>query len=96
MIYYEQLSNGDIGRYTNSARLAQQYGWTGQTDTEPIRYKNKLYLQNDLEAIKESDTTIENHETVSETTLAVMEAIAAQEERIAELEVLKQQLQKGV
>lgn len=55
MYYYEQLENGTIGRYTNNAKLAKRYGWTGQTDTEPIPYNGKYYLQADYEAIIQSD-----------------------------------------
>ena len=54
MYYYEQLENGTIGRYTNNAKLAKRYGWTGQTDTEPIPYNGKYYLQTDYEAIIQS------------------------------------------
>lgn len=31
MIYYEILEDGSIGRYTNSEKIAQKYGWSGQT-----------------------------------------------------------------
>lgn len=55
MYYYEQLENGTIGRYTNNPKLAVKYGWTGQTDTEPIPYNGKYYLQADYEAIIQSD-----------------------------------------
>lgn len=54
MYYYEQLENGTIGRYTNNAKLAKKYEWTGQTKTEPIMYDGKLYLQADYEAIIQS------------------------------------------
>ncbi|WP_110954796.1 hypothetical protein [Anaerosinus massiliensis] len=39
-----------------------------------------------IEYTSEPETTIKENETVDETTLAVMEALAAQEERIAKLE----------
>lgn len=55
MYCYEQLENGTIGRYTNNPKLAVKYGWTGQTDTEPIPYNGKYYLQADYEAIIQSD-----------------------------------------
>lgn len=55
MYYFELLPDGTIGRYTNNPKLAVKYGWTGQTDTEPIPYNGKYYLQADYEAIIQSD-----------------------------------------
>ncbi|WIW70599.1 hypothetical protein [Anaerosinus gibii] len=54
MFYCERLSDGTIGRYTNNAKLAKKYEWTGQTKTEPIMYDGKLYLQSDYNALIQS------------------------------------------
>lgn len=54
MFYCERLSDGTIGRYTNNAKLAKRYGWTGQSDTEPIPYNGKYYLQADYNALIQS------------------------------------------
>lgn len=93
MYYYEELENGDLGRYTNNAKLAQKYNWTGQTDAEPVMYNGKLYLQADFKAYKQtqeykaSQQPIEQpHEPVEQSILALAEAVAAQEVRLSALE----------
>lgn len=84
MFYYEKSEDGSINKYTNNFELAKLYGWIGQTDIEPVMYQNKLYLKADYDKLDK--TEMQSNETINETTLAVMEALAAQEERITKLE----------
>lgn len=81
MIYYEELENGDIGRYTNSAKIAQKYGWTGQTEKT-----EEEFLQEIRETQKQEQPTEQTHEKVDPTILALAEAVAAQEVRLSALE----------